>query len=506
LKQALRLSRRALYTLALCAAIVVPVYFFVESRAPSPPHRYRPAPIDVDSLPPVAFPAFRDAVPVLAYRDISERTGARTVTPHEFDVQLAMLKRAGFQTISVDDFVAFLRGGGALPAKPLLLTFEGTLGSTWRAADPVLQKYDMRAAAFIVTGEVGKHGFYHLQQDELRKLIKSGRWDAEAQGDRVDEPVSVDATGSAGAALANLAWLPALGRREQEGEFGARVLRDYDRSAALLTDMGAPAARLYAYPVDPNWERSNDRRLRDALPQLIAQRVPFAFAAGGGKSYVTRSSLPRALPRIVVDGRQSAEQLLERLREAVPVRPLLVGFRNRNSWAYEGGRFDVLRRSVRNGDLDLHASARHWRAAYWSPAQSALWRDYRVRVEVSRLGSGSSGASASLILGSGLRDAPRLAVTLSAGRITVLRIREKRETLASRVLPVAHSRHRLAAVLSGHRLQVRVDGVVRADLAVGAVRGGIGLGVWRERSSSPYPCFSALRVSPHGRVLQLAAL
>src|SRR5262245_57389044 len=129
---------RAAKGVLLTGAIVVPVYFFVAARTAKPPDRYRPPAIELASLPPVRFPTFERAVPVLAYRDISDRPGERTVRLREFDVQLGMLKRAGFHTIGIAQLTGFLSKAAPLPPKPLLLTFDGTLGSAWRIADPVL--------------------------------------------------------------------------------------------------------------------------------------------------------------------------------------------------------------------------------------------------------------------------------------------------------------------------------------------------------------------------------
>jgi hypothetical protein len=57
------------------------------------------------------------------------------------------------------------------------------------------------------------------------------------------------------------------------------------------------------------------------------------------------------------------------------------------------------------------------------------------------------------------------------------------------------SEHELQVTVSGDGFEVRVDGKLLAKRA-GALRGGIGLGVWLEKETSPNPTFTRLAISP----------
>jgi hypothetical protein len=175
------------------------------------------------------------------------------------------------------------------------------------------------------------------------------------------------------------------------------------------------------------------------------------------------------------------------------------GFRDPARWVYADSSSSEASTSVHGGALVLPAPPRRWLAAYLSPAQTAAWRDYRVRLRVEHLGSAGSGANATLLLGSG-----RLAVTVSAGRVRVSNRSgaRLREFALGGIRP--GSSHDVEATVLGRKLNVTIDGVrapARALTLPGhAVRGGIGLGVWRERVSSPRPRFTSLSVSPAASV------
>ena len=74
-------------------------------------------------------------MPVLAYHGIGEDSRF-SVTQEQFAEQMAMLDDAGVETITVDEYVSFLRGEEAdLPERPLLLTFDDGKLSSFRGAD-----------------------------------------------------------------------------------------------------------------------------------------------------------------------------------------------------------------------------------------------------------------------------------------------------------------------------------------------------------------------------------
>lgn len=96
-----------------------------------------------------------EQIPVLLYHHVNYEDSPYSVTPERLERDLAGLKAAGYQTISLADLGQFLAGAGSLPEKPLLITFDDGYADTYKYAYPLLKKYGMTAVFFIVTGYVG---------------------------------------------------------------------------------------------------------------------------------------------------------------------------------------------------------------------------------------------------------------------------------------------------------------------------------------------------------------
>src|SRR5439155_26575311 len=117
------------------------------------------------------------AIPVLAVGALhggSDGSGMSAVT---FAHELALLKVASFRAISSAQFAAFLDGREALPPRPLVLCVDGSAGSAWRIADPILARNGMHAVLMVDPFRVTDRNSYYLTWSELGSLARSGRWD-----------------------------------------------------------------------------------------------------------------------------------------------------------------------------------------------------------------------------------------------------------------------------------------------------------------------------------------
>jgi hypothetical protein len=131
-------------------------------------------------------------IPVLAYHGITtdaevvrDDADARyfDVRLDEFDRQMAHLREARYQTITPDDYAAWVEGDDVtLPDKPILVTFDDGQTSA-KLATPVLERYDFVAAMYVVSGFAdgnygGPHGEpgWYLTWDELKDMAASGHW------------------------------------------------------------------------------------------------------------------------------------------------------------------------------------------------------------------------------------------------------------------------------------------------------------------------------------------
>jgi hypothetical protein len=122
----------------------------------------------------------RAVVPVLVYDGVGAERFAR---------QMALLDHAGFETISLDDFVRFVRRRPVdLPPHPLLLTFADARLDTWAGSDATLDRLGLNGVLFAEIGPIEKRDPEVLTWAELDRVVRSGRWDVQfgaGTGDRL---------------------------------------------------------------------------------------------------------------------------------------------------------------------------------------------------------------------------------------------------------------------------------------------------------------------------------
>jgi len=104
----------------------------------------------------------RPAVPVLMYHEIAGfgQTGsALAVPPSNFARQLAYLHDAGFQSVTAGTLAESMNGGGGpLPERTVVLTFDDGFADFYQQALPLLVHYGFTATLYVTTGWVQDEG------------------------------------------------------------------------------------------------------------------------------------------------------------------------------------------------------------------------------------------------------------------------------------------------------------------------------------------------------------
>ncbi|HZN19520.1 MAG TPA: polysaccharide deacetylase family protein [Micromonosporaceae bacterium] len=99
------------------------------------------------------------AVAVLGYHSIGDapRDGTLrwSVSPGDFDEQMALLRQRGCTPLTVSGYAELLRLGGPMPPKPVLVTFDDGFPDLATAALPILRRYGITATAYVITSRVG---------------------------------------------------------------------------------------------------------------------------------------------------------------------------------------------------------------------------------------------------------------------------------------------------------------------------------------------------------------
>ncbi|WP_295632786.1 polysaccharide deacetylase family protein [uncultured Mitsuokella sp.] len=115
-------------------------------------------------------------VPVLEYHEVADSVDddayIYNVPPEDFRQQLDYLKSQGYTTISMLDYMKARRGKQALPARPIILTFDDGYEDNYTTLLPILEEYDMKATVYVITNEIGQPDY--MNWDQLRDMQAHG--------------------------------------------------------------------------------------------------------------------------------------------------------------------------------------------------------------------------------------------------------------------------------------------------------------------------------------------
>ena len=80
-------------------------------------------------------------VGVLGYGSFAVSEGMRGITATTFRAQMEYLKEQGIKPVSLQEFIAWNQGQGALPERCVLITLDEADVSAYSVAFPVLREY-----------------------------------------------------------------------------------------------------------------------------------------------------------------------------------------------------------------------------------------------------------------------------------------------------------------------------------------------------------------------------
>jgi peptidoglycan/xylan/chitin deacetylase (PgdA/CDA1 family) len=223
-----------------------------------------------------------ERVLVLCYHAVTDLSGDPIlseygVAPKAFAAQLDRLSKRGFTFISPDEFESLLTGGGRVPPRSALLTFDDCYEELSGIARDILEVRQIRGIAFAVSGmESGTNEWdQRIGARRLRLLDKDGLLELSRRGVEV------------GCHSRSHIPLPQLADSD---------LADETRGAAdELASLGLPRPRFFAYP-----HGVHDERARAA-----ASAAGFAAAFALIPSRASPRSDRFAIPRIEILARDT---------------------------------------------------------------------------------------------------------------------------------------------------------------------------------------------------------
>ena len=223
------------------------------------------------------FPRFERAVPVLLFHGLTDSRGGYGVAPADFDAETQRLHALGFEAISLDQYVRFIRGEPVdLPQRPILITFDDAFRSSLLVADPLLSRYGWNATMYVPTGFVGLPG--RLTWEQLRQMQASGRWQIDEHAGDGHVLAVVDASGRRLPFYSSERWID--GRQETFDHYKLRVSRDIELGQSTLAREipGWASHGTFAVPFNNyGQDGSNDRRIEPWLSAYLKREFAVVF-------------------------------------------------------------------------------------------------------------------------------------------------------------------------------------------------------------------------------------
>lgn len=173
-------------------------------------------------------------LPILMYHSVSEAASGSfapfAVRPADFKAQMTLLRDRGHVTLTLADLAARLATGQAVPARPVVVTFDDGFRDFMSHALPVLSNFRLVATQYVVSDLVGG----------------TSRWlDESGEGDRpLMDAADVREAHAAGIEIgAHTRTHPRLDTLPRD-----RMAEEVGGSKARLEDMLGAAVTTFAYP------------------------------------------------------------------------------------------------------------------------------------------------------------------------------------------------------------------------------------------------------------------
>lgn len=122
-------------------------------------------------------------VPIVMYHHVKDtQPGKDCITRSEFENDLKYLQKNNYTTITMNDLIDYVYQDKELPEKPIILSFDDGLLSTYVNVYPLLQKYNMKIVLSILglssekfTKSVDVNiNYSHATWDQLNEMQASG--------------------------------------------------------------------------------------------------------------------------------------------------------------------------------------------------------------------------------------------------------------------------------------------------------------------------------------------
>lgn len=205
-----------------------------------------------------------DKVAVLTFHNIEDKiTEENTVniSTAKFEKYIKWLSKHGYTSLSIDEFYEWKEEGKKIPRKSILITFDDGWESFYQKAIPILEKYNMKATAFVIwkyteQSTVENNGIY-MTINEIEDIQKN-------------HPTITIASHSHGLHIKELAM--------------SNNYETYDKDLKYVKNTYGDNIKYYAYPFGGRTD-NYIKALKDNNYLLSFTFGPYNFARVGDDSY-----------------------------------------------------------------------------------------------------------------------------------------------------------------------------------------------------------------------------
>jgi hypothetical protein len=303
-------------------------------------------------------PGYARSVPVLVYHGLLPKTSGENISLDEFTDQMLTLKKAGYHTVSIQDFYDFMHNGKKLPAKSVLLTFDDGRKDSYYPANPVLKTLGFKAVMYVITkasfpdpGSKYVNSKYYLNQAELLQMKKSGTWEPQSHAAYGHFLIPIDAKGDQGHYYDSKEWLTSQHRLETDQEFADRVIGDLKLAQHDMQHYLGITSISFAFPFNEfGTQSANYTNAQHILADAVSREFKVNFYQiwpNKGSTQNFPEEIGTYNKRILMDNTLPAPKLMQLLADTSPKPvPYALSSNDKASWLSTWGSFNWNRSAV----------------------------------------------------------------------------------------------------------------------------------------------------------------
>jgi len=424
------------------------------------------------------------SIPIINYHGISENPYKSDVVVANFEDQMHALKEAGYQTITLNEFYAFMRGEQQLPDKSILITFDDGIKTSYYKTDPALKALNYNAVMFIISKQaLGEGSKYYLSLDEIKDMLGTGRWEVQAHAKDSHELIVIDQSGRRGHFMSDKMWLDDQRRLESDEEFKARIYQELLDTRTEIEGKLNIKITSFAFPfgdfghVSANYPGVEEYVVKTAK-SIYPAGLFYQSWSNKGASYNYPDPNEKMFKRITVMPEWSGKDLVDILKNT------------HNKELPFSDNFDYNKGWVKiSGDLSIDKSIMALKPSLYSNSSSAfldgsyLFKDYSFKAKIGQ----SSADTISLV--ARFKDDSNYAVCDFGKK--VVRIKQNHDgettTLAETKYVLPSERLELEIKVNNNDVECRINGnvvVTSSGLNSELGNGGIGFKTWDLKTES----------------------